>query len=529
MTHRNQAANEEFASATNLVDLIEGAMKKYATFPAYHCLGHSLTYAEVDQHSRHLAAYLQQACDLQTGDRVAIQLPNINQFPIAAFAVLRAGLVLVNINPLYTPREMQHQLADSGAKAIIILADLMPKLTPIVKQTQINKVIACQLTDLIPSAATAAVSDAPVSFGQALTLGSELTFTRPQGIHGEQLGVLQYTGGTTGLAKGAMLTHTNMLSNICQASAGLGDACGNGCESFVTPLPLYHVYAFMMNLLLFAKGNLNVLVANPRDLDRFVKQLAAVRFTGICGINTLFAALCQHPEFKQVDFSGLKLTLSGGAALSAPVAERWQAITGCSVCEGYGLSETSPLLTLNSPETPQQGSVGKPVMDTDIEIWDEQGQPLPVGEAGELVARGPQIMAGYWLQPGETDKVLTSDGWFKTGDIGMIQADGLIKIVDRKKDMIIVSGFNVYPNEIEEVLQSLPGVQEAAVIGELCEQSGEKVCAYIVADGTLTGEQVVNFARSQLTAYKVPKKVVFQNELPKSAVGKVLRKDLRAG
>jgi len=513
----------------HLVELLEQAMKEHGEKPAYSCLGQQVTFSDIDRQSAAFAAYLQNHTALKPGDRIAIQLPNLIQFPIVAFGALRAGMVLVNTNPLYTAREMQHQFKDSGAKAIVILADMLPKLAAIIQQTDIGRVIATNAADLLmPQPIPDSELDA-IALLDALSMGAGEAFQPSLATSADSMAAIQYTGGTTGLSKGAVLTHHNLLSNVEQVCSRLGQVCDEGKETFITPLPLYHIYAFLLNLWVFSKGNANVLIPNPRDLDGFVSTLKQVKATGFCGINTLFVGLCHHPDIQQVDFSQLKLTISGGAALTTSASEQWQNTTGCQISEGYGLSETSPVVTLNPPGRQQVGSIGLPVLDTLVEIWDDQDKPLANGETGELVVKGPQVMQGYWQQEEETAKVLTKDGWFKTGDVAIKQDDGFFRIVDRKKDMILVSGFNVYPNEVENVLSSHGEIVESAVIGEPCDSTGELVHAYLVkeAGSGISEQDILDYCKEELTPYKVPKKISFLAELPKSTVGKVLRRELR--
>lgn len=519
----------------SLAELIEQAMIKNAERIAYQCLGESITFKEVEQKSRALACYLLNVAKLSSGDRVAIQLPNINQYPIAAFAVLRAGLVLVNTNPMYTSREMQHQFTDSGAKALIILTDLLPKLSDIMKESKIETVIATSAIDMLSpqGLSTAQVKNhtggANVVAFMDIVKNTHNEKINRQAINLNHITLIQYTGGTTGLSKGAVLTQRNLLSNIEQTSVHLALNQRTEQALFVTPLPLYHIYAFLLNLWNFTQGNNNILIPNPSDIDGFVESLSAHQITGFCGINTLFSALCHHKNIEQIDFSKLELTLSGGAALTTNAAQSWKNLTGCTISEGYGLSETSPVVSLNPPGQEQVGTIGYPLIETEVRICNDDGVAVKDGEAGEILVRGPQVMQGYWQQVEETSKVLSDDGWLKTGDIAIRQADGFLRIVDRKKDMIIVSGFNVYPNEIEDILTTHPAIAESAVIGEACEKSGELVSAFVVKHNgqSLTNSEVVAHCRTLLTAYKVPKKVTFVDTLPKSAIGKVLRKNLR--
>ncbi len=513
----------------NLGDFIEDALSKFSDKPAFSCLGQTLSFAQIDSKSRALACWLQQTSGLKAGDRIVIQLPNISQYPIAAYAAARAGLVVVNTNPLYTPKEMRHQFKDSGAKAIITLQDLLPKLNEVKADTDIETVIFCNPQDLINN-------DTPIvagciSLNQAMLDGENLTLNKRENIGLDDTCVLQYTGGTTGVSKGAELTHRNILSNAAQSLDRLGDKCSQGQEIFICPLPLYHIYAFCINMMVFfSRGNLNVLIPNPRDMDAFIGAIKPFKFTGFSGINTLFVGLCSTDKFKELDFSALKLTISGGSALTSDAVRLWQKTTGCSISEGYGLSETAPVLCLNEPGNEQVGTVGEAVVGTDIQIWDGNDQCVAQGEEGQIVAKGPQVMKGYWNMPLETQKVMTN-GYFKTGDIGKILDTGAIKIVDRLKDMIIVSGFNVYPNEVEDVLTRHEHIIEAAVVGQPDERSGESVCAYIAVNKALSTQlsiqDVISHCREELTAYKVPKKVIIMDELPKSTVGKILRRELR--
>ncbi|WP_448211309.1 AMP-binding protein [Colwellia sp. MEBiC06753] len=519
----------------NLSHFLSEAMQQFKDKAAYSCLGQELTFAEIDAKSTALAAYFQ-SLGLKAGDRIVIQLPNITQYPITTYAAFKAGLVVVNTNPLYTPREMKHQFNDSGAKAIVILKDLYPKLAEIQQEVGIEHVIITGAADLLTGAdalsdnelaASGASGCSLIGFNPAISAGESLALVESLASI-DDVAVLQYTGGTTGVSKGAQLTHRNLIANTIQTEQRLGEHCKEGQEIFICPLPVYHIYAFMVNMLLFAsKGNLNVLIPNPRDLDGFIAAIKPYRMTGFSGINTLFVGLCTKPEFRELDFSKLSLTVSGGTALTSAAASIWQEVTGCTISEGYGLSETSPVLTLNTPGEEQIGTVGLPLPDTEIQFWDENDTPVAEGESGQIVARGPQIMKGYWNMPEETAKAISSDGFFKTGDIGLRLPNGYIKIVDRLKDMIIVSGFNVYPNEIEDVLVSHPAILEAAVIGEEDAKTGEAVHAYISLKQQVTEQEVIDYCREHLTNYKVPKKVTILEELPKSTVGKILRRELR--
>lgn len=512
---------------TSLANHIEHSLNQYAANPAYSCLGQTLTFADIDEKSKALAAWLQHHPELSQGDRVVIQLPNIIQYPIAAYAALRAGMIIVNTNPLYTPTEMCHQYKDSGAKAVIILADLIPKLNEIIEQTDIACVIATTPADLI----TATCNETAVGitcFNQAIEQGADLPLLKRNSEHADDVCILQYTGGTTGVSKGAMLTNANIITNAKQTMLRLASGCREGQEIFVCPLPLYHIYAFTVNMVTFAcNGNLNVLIPNPRDLAGFIDAIKPFKFTGMSGINTLFIGLCMQDAFKALDFSQFKLTISGGTSLTSVAATSWREVTGCSISEGYGLSETSPVVCLNEPGKEVIGTVGQPLIDTDVELRNEAGESVSQGEEGELVVRGPQVMKGYWQQAAETAKVFTPDGFFRTGDVALRLSSGEIKIVDRLKDMIIVSGFNVYPNEVEDVLTKHEHIVEAAVVGEPDDKTGERVAAFITVSADVLEEDIISHCQSMLTNYKVPKNIVILDELPKSTVGKILRRELR--
>lgn len=519
-------ATEFISQYQNLAKLIEQSMLRYADMPAFSCLGQTLTYREVDEASHAFACYCQKKLDLKAGDRIAIQLPNLIQYPIVMYGALRAGLVVVNTNPLYTPREMQHQFIDSGVKALVLLEDLLPKYQEIEGSVQIESLVVTRSDDLLTNSSIEFDQANYVCFTDALRHGQGLTL-KPSLAKLDDVCVLQYTGGTTGISKGAILTHRSIGSNLYQASSRINVMCREGREVFVCPLPLYHIYAFSIGMLMQPlRGNLTILIPNPRDLDAFVEQIKPFKLTVFAGLNTLFVGLARHPEFLKLDFSDLNYSVSGGAALTEFAANLWMDVTGSVICEGYGLSETSPVLTLNDPEDILIGSVGMPVVETEIEFWDEEDQPVADGEQGQLVARGPQVMQGYWNMPDETKKVMKG-GFFKTGDIGVRQPDGKIQIVDRLKDMIIVSGFNVFPNEVEEIVTQYPSVLEAAVIGEPDDKTGEKVCAFITVSADIDYLDLIDFCGKYLTRYKVPKKIVVLDELPKSSVGKVLRRELR--
>ncbi|GGI77612.1 AMP-binding protein [Shewanella gelidii] len=516
----------------SLVDIIEKTAEKYADKTAYACLGKHLTFAEVETMSRNFAAYLQQETSLNTGDRIAIILPNISQFIIAAYGALRAGMVLVNTNPMYTEREFTHQLNDSGAKAAVVLSDLLPSMANYIQQTGVQTIISTHALDLHAPQCHPSTAISHIEFNHVIAVGAQHTFQRviPKI---DDLALLQYTGGTTGLSKGAMLTHGNLIANTLQTKSRLAHTITEGQDIFVAPLPIYHIYAFMVNLVLyFEVGACSVLIPNPRDIDALIKTLSQYPFTGFAGLNTLFVGLCHQPDFKALDFSHLKLTISGGTALTKAAAELWRATTGCTISEGYGLSETSPVVALNAPQLEQLGTIGKPVIATDVQIVDMNDTPVPQGITGELTVKGPQAMQGYWNKPEETRLAFTESGYFKTGDIAIELEHGFLQIVDRKKDMILVSGFNVYPNEIENVLTGHTSVLECAVIGVPDEHTGEAVKAVIVLrdsaqDKALAIESIEDYCRQQLTAYKLPKIIEFVDQLPKSTVGKILRRQLR--
>lgn len=527
----------------NLVHLFETTVEKYLGRPAYTNMGTTLSFAQLDRLSRNFAAYLQKVVGLKKGDRIAIQMPNLLQYPVALYGALRAGLIVVNTNPLYTPREMEHQFKDSGAKAIIILANFAFNLEEVLSRTPIEHVILTELGDLLDFPKNHIVNfvvkkvkklvknyDLPraVSLKTALLEGSKHNLTAVD-LKQEDIAFLQYTGGTTGVSKGAMLTHRNMLANMAQCEAWMSTFFEPGKEVIITPLPLYHVISLTVNaFLLGSYGAQNVLITNPKDLPAFVKELAQHKFTIMTGVNTLYNALLNNDEFRKLDFSTFKVSIGGGMAVQKPVAERWKATTGSPLVEGFGLTETSPVICCNRLDGFERvGFIGLPVPSTDMCIQDEAGKILPVGEVGEICAKGPQVMPGYWHRDDETAKVMR-DGWFCTGDLGYMDAEGYFKIVDRKKDMILVSGFNVYPNEIEEVLAGHPKVLESAAIGVPDEKSGEAVKVFVVKkDSSLTEEEILKYAREKLTGYKMPRLVEFRTELPKSNVGKIIRRMLR--
>ncbi len=534
----------ELAPYTSIISVLQESVDNYRNRPAFSHMGRELDYAQLDTLSRQFAAYLLGELKLKKGDRIAIMMPNCLQYPVAVFGALRAGLTVVNTNPMYTPRELRHQLVDSGAVAMLVLDNFGHTVQQVIADSQLRHVITTGLGDMLGGAKGLLVNfvlkhvkkmvpdyhlDGAVRFNQALKLGA--AHALPQVDIGlDDIAFLQYTGGTTGVAKGAMLSHRNMVANMQQAAAWVGTNVKPGHEIVITALPLYHIFALTANCLVFMKfGSRNHLITNPRDLPGFVKELGKVPFTAITGVNTLFNGLLNTPGFEQLDFSTLKLTLGGGMAVQRAVAERWKQVTGVTLVEAYGLTETSPAACINPMDLEQfNGAIGLPVPSTEAMIRGEDGQALGVDEVGELCIRGPQVMVGYWKRPEETAKAIDADGWLATGDMARMDANGFVYIVDRKKDMILVSGFNVYPNEIEDVLAAMPGVLEVAAYGVPDEKSGEAVKVVIVRkDPALTEAQVKDYARSQLTGYKLPRYVEFRNELPKTNVGKILRRELR--
>ncbi len=528
---------------TSLVELFEHAALQYADQTAFINMGQPMTYRQLDKQSRDFAAWLQQGFGLKQGDRVALMMPNLLQYPVALFGVLRAGMVVVNVNPLYTPRELKHQLNDSGASAIVIVSNFAHTLEKVVAETPIKHVMLTRMGDQLAPVKATLVNfvvkyvkklvpkyhlPGAVPFRSALQQGAQMTYQRPT-LTNSDLAFLQYTGGTTGVAKGAMLTHGNMQANLEQTKATYGKLLRAGKEQVVTALPLYHIFALTVNGLLFLDlGGTNLLITNPRDIPGFVKELSKFPFTAITGVNTLFNALLNDENFNKLDFSTLRLSAGGGMAVQKAVAERWEKLTGHYLLEGYGLTECSPLVSVNPYDiTCHTGSIGLPVPSTDVRIVDDEDNDVAPGEPGELCIRGPQVMVGYWQRPDATEEVL-KNGWLHTGDVVTVDGEGFIRIVDRKKDMILVSGFNVYPNEIEDVLMQHPKVREAAAIGVPSDLSGEAVKVCIVKkDPSLTKEEVLDHCRRQLTGYKVPKIIEFRDELPKTNVGKILRRELR--
>ena len=525
-------------------DIFAESCRRFADKSAFSCMGRTITFGELESASRDFAAGLQ-ARGLKRGARVAIMMPNLLQYPVALFGVLRAGMVVVNCNPLYTPRELEHQLNDSGAEAIVILENFAKTLEAVIAKTAVKLVVTTQIGDmlgfprsLITNFAVKRVKKmvptfslpGSISWGDALAAGRGKPVEEPPLAHGD-LAFLQYTGGTTGVSKGAMLTHGNIVSNLLQSSAWWGSGMEEGKEVVITALPLYHIFALTGNCLCFMKiGAKNVLVTNPRDMPGFVKILGEHRFTCVTGVNTLFNALLNTPGFGSLDFGPLKMSLGGGMAVQRAVAEKWKKVTGKPLVEAYGLTETSPGACINpfTPDAEYNGYCGLPISSTIVTIRDDDARVLPLGETGEICIAGPQVMKGYWNRPDETAKVMTSDGAFRTGDIGVMNEQGFVKIVDRKKDMILVSGFNVYPNEIEDVVAMMPGVLEVCAVASADEKSGEIPRVVIVRkDPALTKEQVLAHCKQHLTGYKVPKIVEFWKELPKTNVGKVLRREVK--
>ncbi len=530
----------EFSCITEIFD---GFVKKYSDLPAFTCLGQTMTYAQLDEKSAAFASFLQNETSLQAGDRIAVQLPNVLQYPVVVFGAMRAGIIVVNTNPLYTEREMEHQFNDSGAKALVVLANFGDKVERVVPKTGIKHVIVTNVGDMhcplkrtlintvlkyVKKEVPAANIPGAIPLRKALSKGKGKPYASAPATS-DDIAVLQYTGGTTGVAKGAMLTHGNLMANMAQAYGVFKQVMNEGEETVICPLPLYHIYAFTMHcMVLLQTGNHSILIPNPRDIPGFIKTLQKTNFTGFVGLNTLFVALCAQEDFRALDFSKLKLTVSGGMALTKAAFDEWKAVTGCEVAEGYGMTETSPVVSFNPTTRIKQGTIGMPVANTACMVIDEEGNELPLGEAGELCVKGPQVMKGYWQRPEATEETMTRDGWLKTGDMAVINDDGYLKIVDRKKDMIIVSGFNVYPNEVEDVIVSHKDIVEAAAIGIPDPKSSEAVKVFVVrSNPSLTDKDVIAFCRENLTAYKVPKIVEFRDELPKTNVGKILRRELR--
>ncbi len=532
----------------SLVSLMAESFAKYANRTAYSFMGHDISYQETDVKSQALAAYFQ-SLGLHKGDRVAIMMPNVPQYPVAVAAILRAGLVVVNVNPLYTPRELEHQLTDSGAKAIVIIENFAITLQKCIEQTQVKHIVMCAMGDMLNWPKSAVVNfvvrnfknlvpefhlPGAVNFKQALKLGRQASF-RPPSVSSEDIAVLQYTGGTTGVSKGAVLLHSNVIANLLQSEAWndpvMKRVPAHEQPTSVCALPLYHIFAFTVNMMLGLRtGGKNILIPNPRDLPAVLKELSKHTFHSFPAVNTLFNGLANHPDFGKVNWKNLKVSVGGGMAVTSAVAALWLQKTGCPICEGYGLSETSPSASCN-PTTSTQftGTIGVPLPSTFMKLLDDEGhEVLALGQPGEIVIKGPQVMAGYWLRPDETARCMTPDGFFTSGDIGIRDACGYFKIVDRKKDMILVSGFNVYPNDVEETVSLCPGVLECAAVGVPDEKTGEAVKLVIVKkDPALSESDVREYCRTNMTGYKQPKLIEFKNELPKTAVGKILRRELR--
>lgn len=540
-------AEIDYTRYRSLVQLMDEAFVQYASRKAYACMGKFITYAEVDALSKQLGAWLQSQ-GLARGARVALMMPNVLQYPIALAAVLRAGYVVVNVNPLYTPRELEYQLNDSGAEAIIILENFAHTLEKVVARTHVKTVVLASMGEMLGVAKGLLVNFVvrnvkrmvpdfslphAVRFHTAIREGASLRL-QPVSLGHDDIAFLQYTGGTTGLSKGAMLSHRNVIANLLQNEAWLQPAMDKPPKVdslvFVCALPLYHIFALTVCCLMGTRiGGMNILIPNPRDIPGLVKELSKHRFNMLPAVNTLYNALLNHPDFAKLDFSHLKLCNGGGMAVQKSVNDRWRAVTGKSIIEGYGLSETAPVATANPADANDfTGTIGLPLPSTDIAILDDAGNELPLGQAGEIAIRGPQVMEGYWEKPEETARVMTREGYFRSGDIGIMDVRGYVSIVDRKKDMVLVSGFNVYPNEVEGIVAMHPGVLECAVVGVPDEQTGEAVKLFVVKrDPSLTVDQIIEFCNAQLTAYKRPKQIEFRSELPKTNVGKILRRELR--
>lgn len=528
----------------SIPEMLEPSFKKFANQPCFTNFGTTYTYADIDRQARQFAAFLQKDLGHIPGDRIALMMPNTLQYPICLFGALMAGLIVVNVNPLYTGRELQYQLNDAGVETIVIYANAASTLQSVLKDTAVTNILTTEIGDFLDFPKNHIVNFAlkyikkmvpPYDLPTALNLKNAINRRRPEeyapvALKNTDIAFLQYTGGTTGVSKGAMLTHRNMISNLLQAKAWLNPVLEEGRELIITALPLYHIFSLTANCFTFTfVGGHNILITNPKDIPGFIKELKKWSFSAITGVNTLFRALLNDPQFENLDFSKVKIALGGGMAVQKAVAEDWRRVTGTPLIEAYGLTETSPAACINPLSIDQfSGTIGIPISSTEVKILDENGVELQQGQAGEICIRGPQVMAGYWHKPEETAKVMTKDGFFKSGDIGVMSEHGFVKIMDRKKDMILVSGFNVYPNEIEDVLATHPKINEVAAIGVADERSGEAVKVVIVKkDVNLTSEEVLRFCKQNLVAYKVPRIVEFRESLPKSNVGKILRKDLR--
>jgi long-chain acyl-CoA synthetase len=529
----------EYASVR---EVFEESVTKFGERPSYTCMGKTLTFDELNTLSAAFGSYLQ-ANGCGKGTRIALMMPNILQYPVCLFGILRAGCTVVNVNPLYTPRELEHQLVDSGAEFIVVVENFAHTVQEVIGRTKLRRVIVTSIGELLGFKGIVVdiairhikkmvpAWDLPdsVKLSDALADGRRRTLERI-GIGHDDIAFLQYTGGTTGIAKGAVLLHRNIVANLLQARGWIRPFLGEKREVIITPLPLYHIFSLTANCLTFmTMGGENILIPNPRDIPGFIKEMARYKFTAFTGVNTLFNALVNNPEFGKLDFASLRMTLGGGMAVQEAVAVKWKQVTGCTLVEAYGLTETSPAALINPLDIPAyNGTIGLPIPSTDVVLRDDAGKDVPHGQPGEICVRGPQVMAGYWNRPDETAKVMTPDGFFMTGDIGVMDDKGFVKIVDRKKDMILVSGFNVYPNEIEAVVAMHPGVLECAAVGIPDEKSGEAVKLFVVKkDDSLTADALLAYCRTQLTGYKVPREVEFRKELPKSNVGKILRRELR--
>ena len=542
-------AEIDYSAYTSCKQLFESCCEKFKDLPAYSNFGCTISYAELEAKTRDFAAFLQSLPGMNKGDRVAIMMPNLLQYPIAIFGILRAGMIVVNVNPLYTPRELEHQLKDSGAKAIIIVENFATTLQQVMKATPVEHVITTQIGDMLPIPKRWIINtvikkvkkmvpdwriDGAMTFRSALSRGAGEQL-KPIEVGLEDLAFLQYTGGTTGLSKGAMLTHRNIVANLHQSGSWTSTDFVEGKEIVISPLPMYHIFCLTATLSFMKWGALNVLITNPRDLPAFIKELQKWKWSILTGVNTLFNGLLNTPGFEQLDFSSIKVVLGGGAAVQKAVAEKWQQVTGHALTEAYGLTETSPGASINPMNSAWNGSIGLPLPSTDFSIRNDDFKELPLWDGksnieastGEICIRGPQVMKGYWQQPEESAKVL-KEGWLLTGDVGHMDERGFVYITDRKKDMILVSGFNVYPNEIEGVVAACPGVLECASVGVPDEKSGEAVKVVVVKkDPNLTKEQIIEYCKANLTGYKVPRVVEFRTELPKTPVGKILRRELR--
>ncbi|WP_299726039.1 AMP-binding protein [uncultured Endozoicomonas sp.] len=526
----------------SIIDVLEYSTRKFADKPAFSNMGHELTYSRLFELSGHFCSYLQNHTDLRPGDRIAIMLPNVLQFPVAVFGALRAGLIVVNTNPLYTEREMEHQFRDSGAKALVVLANMANMAEKVLSKTAIKHVIVTQVGDMLPVIKRTVVNlvvrhvkkmvpeyslPSAVSFNAVLRRGA-LHHCVDARRENDDVAILQYTGGTTGVAKGAMLTHKNILSNMFQVKALVGGNLKEGEELIIAPLPLYHIFAFTVHCMVATLlGAHNMLITNPRDMKSFIKDLTGKPFSMFIGLNTLFVGLMNQEAFRKLDFSWLKNTISGGMALQLDTAERWEQVTGCRVCEGYGMTETSPVVTINPLAKIKLGTIGLPVPSCELKTIDGDDNDLPMGEIGELCIKGPNVMKGYWQSEEATAEVMIN-GWLKTGDVAHIDEEGYVTIVDRKKNMICISGFNVYPNELEDVLTAHPDVIQCAAIGVPDKRSGEAIKMFVVSTNPdLTSEEVIQFFRKNLTGYKIPRLVEFRDELPTTSVGKILHRQLR--